>query len=623
MANLGHWRISCSRGFLLALATLLSFLICSPASAANCYSATAQGSTGPADYGSYCWIDFSTYNDSSARSGSGQSFSLTLQDGSTMRFTLKVSGATATPASSPSWTGAAVGNTAFLGISGKPILYQTGDGGTTTVTFSNITITPPAGVPSVTQYMLVAADGESTNDGEKLTFQTNGGSWSILDQAGPISGSQYPSITGSGTQTFTETGVGGNVGGYIVGSSTPTTITTTLVGSGLQGAMFAVRFATIKLNTQISGARASSSDQFAFAINATSGGAVLASGTSSGTGLGPFTAASLSSTSAIPLTLNQAMASGSANAISHYQSKLSCTNSTTGSSTPLPTNVTTTSYSFGSLRYGDAVACTFTETPYPHLTLTKKIDDERQFDSDQFTMEIKQGTTTVASATTTGTALTASTTQYQATAGTAYTMNEVGVGETSLTQYDSTIACSNGNKSSTTALPTTPGGSVTPALGDIIACTITNKPINFKALLTISKTVTPVSDPVNGASNPKLIPGAIVTYSFVVSNLGPQSASNVWLFDALPSNLLVGTAASPVFVDGSPKSGLGFSASTGIKFSNAASPPSDFDDCNYSPTSSYDASVHYVCLRLTGSMSAPSFFTPNRSFTLTIQAQVQ
>ena len=232
-------------GFRKLLAALLAVwaacLLASPAAAASCYYASSQGTTGPADWQTYCWLDLSGYNNTAATSAAGQSFNYTLPDGTTMSFTLKVTTANAlTSSATPSWTGAAVGNTAFLGISGKPILYQTGSGGSSTVTISNITLTPPAS-GTITNYMFVAADGESTNGGESLKFQTNGGTWQMLDQVGPINGSTYPAIGGTGTATFTETGVDGNVGAYIVGSTTPTTVTTTMVGSGLEGAMFAVR----------------------------------------------------------------------------------------------------------------------------------------------------------------------------------------------------------------------------------------------------------------------------------------------------------------------------------------------------------------------------------------------
>ena len=120
--------------FTLCLAALGLLALPGQAAAANCNVATSQGSTGPANWQTYCWLDFAGYNDTIARSGAGQNFSYTLSDGTTLTFNLKVT----TPAAlssvaAPSWSGAAVGNTAFLGIAGRPILYQTG-AGTTTVT---------------------------------------------------------------------------------------------------------------------------------------------------------------------------------------------------------------------------------------------------------------------------------------------------------------------------------------------------------------------------------------------------------------------------------------------------------------------------------------------------------
>jgi hypothetical protein len=184
---------------LLALVWALSPAI---ALAANCNVATSQGSTGPADWQTFCWVDFAAYNDATAQSGGGQNFSLTLQDGTVMSFTLQTSGTSLTPATSPSWTGSAIGNTAMLGIAGSPILYATGSG-TTTVTISSIKLTPPSGASGVTNYMMVLADGESTNTGESLAFSTNGGVWQTLDQAGPISGNTYPTLAGTGTTTVT------------------------------------------------------------------------------------------------------------------------------------------------------------------------------------------------------------------------------------------------------------------------------------------------------------------------------------------------------------------------------------------------------------------------------------
>ena len=607
-------------------AALVLFFACSgTVHASNCSYATGQGTTGPANWQTYCWIDFSTYNDVLARSAGGQAYALTLQDGSVMTFTMKVAGAAIAASTTPTWGGAAVGNTAFLGIYGRPALYQTA-AGTTTVTFSGIVVTPPAGAAAVSNYMFVAGDAESSNGGESLAFQTNGGGWVLLDQVGPISGSIYPTASGTGTSTFTTTGANGTVGAYIVGSTSPGTVVATIVGGGLQGAMFAVRFASLRLNTQISGARAAAADQFSFSINATSNGAVLASGTSSGTGLGPFTAAALSVTSSVPVTVNQSMAAGSTSTLARYRTTLTCTNSNVGSGTALPSGSVTTAYGFPALQFGDSVQCTFLETPFPQLTLAKVLGaGGRQFATDQFTLNIEQGGSVVATTTTTGTGTTVAngiTPQWQATAGSSYRLSEQAVGATSLTQYAATMTCANGNAGSATPLPTAPGGSIVPAMGDVVSCTITNTRLAANASLTITKDVAPVSDPVNGTTNPKLIPGAIVRYTFTVTNTGPTAVdtNTVWLIDALPAQLSVGTAASPVFTQGSATSGLSFSAATDLRFSNAATPPASFAACTYTPVAAYDPAVRFVCLNPKGTMAGSSGTPPG--FTLSIQAQV-
>ena len=596
------------------------------AAAAECNIASAQGSTGPANWQTYCWLDFSSFNNTTARSGAGQNFTYNLPDGTTMTFTLRITGPTLTSATSPSWTGAAVGNTAFLGIAGSPILYQTG-AGTSVMTISNITLTPPPGSGAITAYMFVGADAESSNENESLRFVTNGGAWTILDQVGPISGSTYPTISGAGTTTFTETGVPGTVGAYIVGSTTPTQVVTTMVGGGLQGAMFAVRFASIRLNMQIQGTRVDAADQFDFNIQATSGGAALSSGSSTGSGLGPFAAAPLSTASALPLTLAQSMASGSASAISQYRSTLTCVNAASGSSTPLPNGLVTTSYSFGSLQFGDNIQCSFTNIPHPHLRLTKTLGaGGRRFSGDQFQMNIQQGATVIATTTTTGTGSTVnngSTPQVQGSAGTTYAFLEQPAGTTVLAQYTSTMTCTNAYSGSSTALPTVPGGTVVPQLGDVISCIIRNTRRGANATLGITKTSTILSDPVNNTINPLSIPGAIVRYSIGVSNSGTLTVDNnsVLIIDRVPSQVEVGSAATPTFTQGTPTSGLTFNAVNDIRYSNSATAPTTFAACTYTPSGPYDPAVRFVCINPKGVMAGSTGTPPN--FTISINARLR
>ena len=567
----------------LLLATLFVLLMgfgSTSAQAQSCAPAASQG-TAPQGWETYCWLDFSTYNDATARSAAGQNFSFNLNDGSTLSFNLKVTPTTAAAFNSiaaPSWTGAAVGNTAFLGIPGRPVLY-TSAAGSKSITFSGITITPPPGAPAVTAYSFVAADAESTNDGENLQFVTNGTGWQILDQVNPISGNNYPTITGTGTSTFTETGVPGTVGGYIVGSNSPTTVTTNMQAGGLQGAMFAVRFASIRLRKTITGARVNAADQFTFRVSATSSGTTLASGTTTGTGNGPFSATPLSLASGIGLTLSEAMAAGSVSTLAKYQSRLTCTNTTTSSTTPLPNNLLTTSYNFGALQFGDAVICVFNNAAFPHIQISKALGTGgRRFSSDQFTVRINQASTVVASATTTGTGTTVTggnTGLVQVTPGTAYTLDEIMSGPGSLSQYTSTLACTNATNGVTTTFPTTVPGNITPVLGDVISCVVTNTRLAGNATLVVSKTSTVLSDGVS-AANPKSIPGAIIRYTITVQNTGNLSvdANSIVIVDAFPPNFTLDASTPFTFTEGARPSNLNaFNQGTMVTYSNTGSAP--------------------------------------------------
>lgn len=565
--------------FFYAWARLCALWLCfvaAPAYAQSCSPASSQG-TAPSGWETYCWLDFSTYNDSAARSGTGQNFSFNLNDGSILSFNLRATPTNQTAFSAiaaPSWTGAAVGNTAFLGIPGRPVLY-TSTAGARTLVFSRIAITPPPGAPAVTAYSFVAADAESTNESETLQFVTNGSGWQILDQVNPINGNLYPAITGAGTSTFTETGVTGTVGGYIVGTNSPTTVSVNMQAGGLQGAMFAVRFASIRLRKTITGARVNPADQFNFRVTATASGTVLANGTTTGATNGPFAATPLSLASGISLTLSETMAAGSVSALSKYQGRLTCTNSTSGSTTPLPNNLLTTNYVFGTLQFGDAVICVFNNAAIPHIRLRKVLGTGgRRFDTDQFTVRINQGTTVVASSTTTGTGTaiaSGDTGLVQLTAGTSYTLGEIMSGPGSLTQYNATLSCTNAANGVSGTFPTSVPGNITPVLGDIITCTITNIRLNNNATLVVTKTSAVLSDGVS-ISNPKALPGARVRYTITVQNTGNVAvdANTIIITDPFPPNFTLDASTPITMAVGS--SGLAaFNQATMVTYSSQGS----------------------------------------------------
>ncbi len=551
--------------------------------------------------------------------------SFNLTDGSVLSLNVKATTATASAflsRAAPSWTGAAVGNTAFLGIPGRPILYTTAAGAKSLI-FSNIFVTPPPGAPAVTTYAFVAADAESTNQNENLQFITDGGNWVILDQVNPISGSSYPTITGENTNTFTETGIAGTVGGYIVGSASPQTVTANMQAGGLQGAMFAVRFASIRLRKAIIGARVNAADQFTFSITATSTPPrVLATGTSTGTGNGPFNSAVATLASGVSLNLAETMAAGSVSTLAQYSSTLNCINGTS-SGTPLPNNVATTSYNFGALQFGDAVQCTFTNAAYPHIRVNKAMGTGgRRFNTDQFTTLIRNGTTVAASATTTGTGSTVTggdTGLVQLSPGTAYTLDEIISGPGSLSQYSAAMACTNATNGITTTFPTTVPGNITPVLGDVITCTITNTRLTGNATLVVTKTSTVISDPISSA-NPKAIPGAIVRYTITVQNTGNLSvdANSIIMQDPLPANFTLDASTPFTFTNGTVSSGLNtFNQSSMVSYSSTGSAP-------YSQPlgSGYNAAIRGFRFAPTGTM-APATTSGPSSFSLSFVGRVE
>ena len=66
------------------------------------------------------------------------------------------------------------------------------------------------------------------------------------------------------------------------------------------------------------------------------------------------------------------------------------------------------------------------------------------------------------------------------------------------------------------------------------------------AELTVVKSSSVVSDPFNGAANPKAIPGATVGYQVLVTNVGSVGADNVTVIDTIPANsaFLVGSVTA-------------------------------------------------------------------------------
>ncbi len=233
--------------------------------------------------------------------------------------------------------GSAIGNSGFLGVPGNPVLYESQNGSTVTAVLNNISVTPPLGSGVTDTYAIVAADGESTNGGESLQFTTNGTAWAQVAQI-PNGGVSHG--LGCGQRHGDRNRRRRHRGRLRIRlgqQSQPNH--RDHGGHGLQGAMFAVRYASMSVAAQFNGARANAADQFIYSIK-TPGGTTLASGTTTGAGTGPFPAASVSPIAAgYPFVVTEAQAPGSVSPLADYAVSLTCTNQATGSSTTvLPNN---------------------------------------------------------------------------------------------------------------------------------------------------------------------------------------------------------------------------------------------------------------------------------------------
>jgi uncharacterized repeat protein (TIGR01451 family) len=152
---------------------------------------------------------------------------------------------------------------------------------------------------------------------------------------------------------------------------------------------------------------------------------------------------------------------------------------------------------------------------------------------------------------------------------------------------------------------------------------------------TVAKTVMLVSDPVNGITLPKAIPGAVVGYSIFVTNTGLGTADNnaTVVFDAVPANTAIyvgdlgGPGSGPIgFVNGATSSGLTYtftnlgSGADDVSFSNTGC--SLFT--NYTPVpdvNGFDAAVTCIRVNPKGVFAAASGGN-NPSFELRFRVRV-
>lgn len=233
-----------------------------PSTAAGCGFATP----GTGTYAStMCLVDFSalTGNNLLAAEQGCLEMSVALPGGSTMYFCIGIVGVVVHSVPLPTWADAFLGNSCsgssggnnctngspfYTGIAGQPAIYQTG-AGTTTITFSQITVVNAQGVPA-TGWEIVAADAESTDDNESISFHSstpltiinNGESYDTpSDPVGNACNSGQNLTQSADKLTVTCLGKSTSTvktGTTMVWAAMPHTFTTTLVGGGLEAMAF-------------------------------------------------------------------------------------------------------------------------------------------------------------------------------------------------------------------------------------------------------------------------------------------------------------------------------------------------------------------------------------------------
>jgi hypothetical protein len=251
----------------------------------------------------------------------------------------------------------------------------------------------------------------------------------------------------------------------------------------------------LTLNKALGSARVNAGDQFTMQILAADQTTVVgdtANATTEGTGAtvtpGTGTTTLSPATAGDTFFVNEIPAAGTPTDLEQYSAVITCTDAN-GVQAGLPADEPFAGPFEILPQLGASITCTVTNTRIPPgLVLDKALGSARAFGTDQFTMQITDpagavvGTT--ANATTTGTGSTvdfgSGTTELApATAGTTYTLTEVGAGTppANLGNYTATIFCfdSEGLQPDLPVnAPFTGSITITPVGGASISCTVTN-----------------------------------------------------------------------------------------------------------------------------------------------------
>jgi uncharacterized repeat protein (TIGR01451 family) len=129
-------------------------------------------------------------------------------------------------------------------------------------------------------------------------------------------------------------------------------------------------------------------------------------------------------------------------------------------------------------------------------------------------------------------------------------------------------------------------GAESPLAVDVVYADVGTNPTRFEfaddqywvqtAALSVQKTSAVISDPLNGATNPKSIPGAVMEYGIKLTNTGAVSATVVTITDLVPVNT---TFANNVYSSGTRNVSILVGAATTFCQAEAGGTDSNADGC--------------------------------------------
>ncbi|WP_460581021.1 DUF7507 domain-containing protein [Humibacter ginsengisoli] len=460
--------------------------------------------------------------------------SATLPGGYTFSYTIKTStpaGVNSIPTRAttvPTYSGAYMGNLAYVGTPGSPALgYDIGTDVGATYQLSNLVVKDSSGAV-VHGWGIVAADAEATGvntAGQESMLYSSDVALRRID----VPSATYPACTGGLTGVGTTSvictggpgGPSGALGALALQADQPSQITvSTLDPAGAEDVAFAFVTSKLTLDKAVNG-RISPSDSFDTSITSPDG-TTLATATTGTANTSTTGATTVLPSTAGPFTLAEQPTTGTSTLLSNYTQSWACTNATTGSSTVLPagggTSATLTPAP------GDDITCTLTNTALPAtIGIVKHAGTPVDVNGDGITDagDTIQYTFTV---TNTGQLPLSNIGVTDPKAGpVTCPQTTLAVGASELCTADAPYPISADDakagavNNSATAHGTAPGSSTT----------VTSDPSTTTTPVTPAAPALTLVKSANPSNAAAYQPGQVITYSFVVTNTGNVPMNNV------------------------------------------------------------------------------------------------